>query len=57
MDSIRMENYTVVMEYTTSYLIEICLYFFVFEMQSVQQVLKSQDPKQNEAGQRKAAIG
>jgi hypothetical protein len=26
-------------------------------MQSVQQVLKSQDPKQNEAGQRKAAIG
>ncbi|TNV79433.1 hypothetical protein FGO68_gene16385 [Halteria grandinella] len=45
-----MENYTVVMEYVASFSIQICLFFFVFEMQSVKVLIVSQTPQEHRDG-------
>jgi len=39
------------LEYVSAFIIGISLYFFVFEMQGVQTLLKSQSPDENHAKQ------
>ena len=42
-----LESWMTILEYVAAFVIEISLYFFVFEMQSVRVLLESQTPQEN----------
>lgn len=54
-ESEALESCIIVIEYVAAFVIEISMYFFVYEMEGVRVLLRSQSPQENQKLQKKVS--